>query len=98
MVISVIVISVAAASYTFVPTFRTGVNRLGTDVRRMLSTGQRGRARPAAPAAPTGPLPGGSFRLPGSPDAGCAAGVVCLPEARSPLGTPVDVCRPGDRC
>lgn len=101
IVISVVVIAVVSASYAFIPKFRTGVQRLGGDVSDMLSTGQGRRSRPAAPALPNiGDYnPGGNrFRLPGSPDSGCASGVVCLPASSSPLGTPVNVCRPGDNC
>lgn len=102
MVISVVVIAMAAASYAFVPTFRTGVRRLGADVSDMLATGQGGRRRSATPPRNLGdyaPRPGGPFRLPNaSPDSGCASGMVCLPESSSPLGAPVSVCRPGDRC
>lgn len=90
LVISVVVLTVVLAGYRFVPMFRSGVERLGGDVERMLSTGQRGRNAPGAPGAPLG-FPSG----PGN--RGCASGLVCNPRSPSgPLGAPV--CRPGDNC
>jgi Flp pilus assembly pilin Flp len=42
LLISVIVIAIVAAAYTFVPTFKQGVSALATDVKQMLSTGRIG--------------------------------------------------------
>lgn len=96
LVLSVVVVAIVLAGYGFVPKFRTGVQRVGIDVKRMLSTGQRGRGGRG------GSLPSNSpFRLPAGPaNSGCASGVVCLPSAPSsgPLGAPVNVCRPGNNC
>lgn len=96
LVVSVVVVAIVLAGYGFVPKFRTGVQRVGVDVKRMLSTGQRGRGGPGGGGLPNG----GPFRLPAGPaNSGCASGVVCLPsQPSSPLGTPVNVCRPGDNC
>lgn len=42
LIISVLVISVVAAAYVFVPEFQSGVVALAGDVKQMLSTGQVG--------------------------------------------------------
>ena len=95
LVVSVVVLAVVLAGYGFVPKFRTGVNRVGADVERMLSTGQRARR-----AAPGGNSTAPGFRLPSGPrNAGCAGSTACNPTPRTaPLGQPVDVCRRGDNC
>jgi hypothetical protein len=94
LVVSVVVLAVVLAGYGFVPEFRSGVQRVGDDVRTMLSTGQRGRGNGG------GGLTDSPLRLPAGPaNSGCASGVVCLPSGPSgSLGTPVNVCRPGDNC
>lgn len=43
LIISVVVIAVVAAAYKFVPLFQEGVEKLGSDVKDILSTGQIGR-------------------------------------------------------
>jgi hypothetical protein len=40
LIISVVVIAVVAAAYKFVPLFQQGVEKLGADVKDILSTGQ----------------------------------------------------------
>jgi hypothetical protein len=87
LVVSVVVVAVVLAGYSFVPGFRSGVERLGGDVKTMLSTGQRGRN--------SNGLPG---RISGPANSGCASGMVCLPAENGTLGTPVNVCRPGGNC
>ena len=42
LIISVIVIAVVAAAYTFVPTFQEGVQALADDVKSILDTGKIG--------------------------------------------------------
>ena len=42
LVISVVVVAVVAAGLTFVPGFKSGVNDLATDVKRILATGTIG--------------------------------------------------------
>jgi len=42
LIISVVVIAVVAAAYTFVPTFQNGVSELAKDVSTILSTGKIG--------------------------------------------------------
>ena len=42
LVVSVIVIAVVAAAYVFVPSFGQGVEKLGQDVRQILSMGDIG--------------------------------------------------------
>ena len=42
LIISVIVIAVVAAAYTFVPTFQDGVQALANDVKSILDTGKIG--------------------------------------------------------
>lgn len=42
LIVSVIVIGVVAAAYAFVPTFRSGVNALASDVASILDTGMIG--------------------------------------------------------
>ena len=42
LIISVIVIAVVAAAYTFVPTFQDGVQALADDVQSILDTGKIG--------------------------------------------------------
>ena len=42
LIISVVVVAIVAAAYSFVPTFREGVNELAIDVQSILSTGQIG--------------------------------------------------------
>ena len=42
LIISVIVIAVVAAAYTFVPTFQEGVQALANDVKSILDTGKIG--------------------------------------------------------
>jgi Flp pilus assembly pilin Flp len=42
LIISVIVIAVVAAAYTFVPTFQQGVAKLAGDVASILGTGKIG--------------------------------------------------------
>jgi len=42
LIVSVVVIAVVAAAFTFVPTFRDGVSELAKDVASILSTGQIG--------------------------------------------------------
>ncbi len=44
LLVSVIVVAVVAASYTFVPTFRQGVASLAEDVSTILDTGKIGGA------------------------------------------------------
>lgn len=44
LLVSVIVVAVVAASYTFVPTFREGVASLAKDVSTILDTGKIGGA------------------------------------------------------
>ena len=99
LVVSVVVLTIILTGYAFVPKFRTGVNRVGADVERMLSTGQRMRRVAPAPAPAPFTLPG-NFRLPRGPrNAGCASSTACgNPEPRGPLGAPLNVCRPGDNC
>lgn len=43
MIVSVVVISVVAAAYAFVPTFQVGVNELGHDVSNILANGGSAR-------------------------------------------------------
>jgi len=43
LLISVIVIAIVAAAYTFVPLFQEGVKKLGEDIKKALSTGQLGK-------------------------------------------------------
>ncbi len=43
LLISVIVIALVAAAYVFVPAFERGVQDLGNDVRKILSTGKIGK-------------------------------------------------------
>ena len=40
LIISVVVIAVVAAAYKFVPFFEAGVNALGADVQKILTTGK----------------------------------------------------------
>lgn len=40
LIISVVVIAVVAAAYKFVPLFSQGVDKLGQDVKQILSTGE----------------------------------------------------------
>ena len=42
LIISVVVIAVVAAAYTFVPTFKSGVQSLANDVKSILSGGNIG--------------------------------------------------------
>ena len=44
LMISVVVVALVSASYTFAPTFKTGVEGLGADVARILRTGKVGDA------------------------------------------------------
>ena len=44
LIISVVVIAVVAAAYTFVPTFKKGVAELASDVETILQHGQIGSA------------------------------------------------------
>jgi Flp pilus assembly pilin Flp len=43
LIISVVVIAVVAAAYKFVPLFQEGVEKLGQDVKQILSDGQINR-------------------------------------------------------
>ena len=89
LVVSVVVLAVVSSAYAFVPTFRTGVERVGADVRQMLATGQIGRAgAPGSGASPAMPL-----------NRGCGSGMVCNPPRSDPFGLDrPSVCRLGDRC
>ena len=70
--VSVVVIAVVAAAWTFVPGFQDGVGALATDVSTILDTGAIGGVglpRDGAAGAPAAPAtPGGSraFRIEGS--------------------------------
>jgi Flp pilus assembly pilin Flp len=44
LIISVVVIAVVAAAYTFVPTFQAGVSDLANDVKTILAHGKIGSA------------------------------------------------------
>ena len=98
LVISVAVLAIVLGSYGFVPEFRAGVNKVGSDVEQMLSTGQRTRRAPPTTGSPSVFPP--NYRLPNGPrNAGCASGTACnpLPPAGT-LGSPMNVCRRGDNC
>lgn len=70
MMISVVVIAVVAAAYTFVPSFQDGVSSLAQDTSSILDSGtvgstgtshDSGGTSGGAPSA-TGPRPGGNNR------------------------------------
>lgn len=91
LVVSVLVIAAVAASYGFIPRFRTGVHRLGSDVHQMLSTGEPGR--PGAATKPTRSNRGFDY--------GCGSGIVCNPAPAGSLGAPPELpnaCRVGENC
>lgn len=74
LVIAVITVAVVGAAWTYVPAFRTGVERVGFDVRRLLRTGQIERAAPSR--QPTFRL---NLEQPGRPDSDCGSSFVICP-------------------
>lgn len=58
IVISVLAVAVVAASYTFVPTFRDGVQGLASDTQSILASGEIGSVTPGRGGNGAGPAGG----------------------------------------